>query len=139
MSNPQSQDDLQAVVNVLLSQLKQQGKAVKLPTPQTWVERHLSAPKSLPEILWRICWLLVVPAIAFRLWLPISDWCWFNGYPLVTIAVWVGALGLYGLTYHFAVNTPTSNPLRRLIDIQFSLPLAVVWFLLCWEFLSHGR
>lgn len=139
MSQPQSQDDLQAVVNVLLSQLKQQGKATKLPTPQTWVERAFSAPKSFPEILWRICWLLVVPAIAFRLWLPLSDWCWFNGYPIVTIAVWVAGLGLYWLTYHFAVNTPTSNQLRRLIDVQFALPLAVVWFLLCWEVLSHAR
>lgn len=139
MSQPQSQDDLQAVVNVLLSQLKQQGKGTKLPATQTWVERHLAAPKSFPEILWRICWLLIVPAIAFRLWLPLSDWCWFNGYPIVTISVWVGVLGLYWLTYHFAVNTPTSNKMQRLVDIQFALPLAVVWFLLCWEVLSSGR
>ncbi len=38
----------------------------------------------------------------------------------------------------FTINTPAAHAMRRLIDIQFALPLAVVWFLLCWEILSHG-
>ena len=138
-NQPHSQDDIQAVVNTLLTQLKQQSAPTKTPQPQSWVERHLSAPKSLSEVIWRLSWLLVVPGIFIRLWLPLSDWCWVNGLPIITIFVWLTLALVYLLFYHFAVNTPTSKAMRGLLDVQFAIPPAVVWFVLCWEFLNHGK
>ena len=140
MSNsPQSTDDLQAVINALVGQLKQQGKPTKVPPKNTWVQKHFAAPKSLEAVIWRACWLFVVPAIAARLWLPVADWCFSNGYPLVTLIGSLSAAIAWYLLYLFAINSEGAKGIEKLVEMQFTIPSAVVFFVLAWEILKNGR
>lgn len=129
------QQDLETVVNALLKGIKQQpiSKEVKRPT---WIEHRFGVPKSGEEVLWRICWLVVIPAVFILCYLPIADWCWFNGFPMVTILVSLAIALVYYGVYLFATNS--AGNLHRLVDVQFAIPPATVFFILCYEVLSRG-
>lgn len=133
-----STEDFQMVINALLGQIKQQNKPAKIPPKNTWVQKHFAAPKSLEAVIWRGCWMLVIPAIAARLWLPIADWCFFNGYPLVTLVGSLGAGIIWYLLYLFAVNSEGAQDIQKLVEMQFTIPAATVFFVIAWETLSHG-
>lgn len=129
------QQDLEAVVNALLKGIKQQPTKTEVKQP-TWIEHRFGVPKSGEEILWRICWLVVIPAVFTLCYLPIADWCWYNGYPLITILVGlVIAIG-YWLVGQFAINA--AGKLERLVEIQIAIPPATVFFIVVWEVLSRG-
>jgi len=129
------QQDLEAVVNALLKGIKQQPIKHDVKRP-TWIERRFGVPKSGEEVLWRFCWLVVVPALFTLCYLPIADWCWFNGFPVVTILVSLGIGLVYWIVYLFAVNS--AEKLQRLVDVQFAIPPATVFFIIVWEVLSRG-
>ena len=137
-NQPPSTEDLQAVVNALLGQLKHQNRPTKTPSQTTWVQRHFAAPKSLAAIIWRSCWLLVIPAISARLYLPAADWCFSNGYPLITLLSSVGAAIAWYLLYLFTIHSEGAKDIQKLIEMQFTIPSAVVFFVIAWETLSHG-
>jgi hypothetical protein len=138
MNKNQSTEDLQTVVNALLGQLKQQNRPTKTPTKSTWIDRNFAAPKSLEAVIWRGCWLIVVPALLTRLWLPIADWCWVNGYPLVTLVVTGGVLLFWYLLYLFTLNSEGAKNMQKLVELQFTIPTAVAFFVFAWETLNHG-
>lgn len=136
MSNPQSNQDLEAVINALLSQLRQQPTK---PTQTTlWAERHFALPTSLEEVFWRACWLLVTPAIAAKLSMPVMQWCWRDGYPWLTITgLCAAGLGYY-LVYLFALHSAANKGLQRLVNVQMALPPLSVIGLFTLEVMQHG-
>lgn len=131
----QHNQDLATVVKALLKSIKQQpiSKEVKSPT---WIDHRFGMPKSGEEVLWRICWLVVIPAVFTLCYLPISDWCWFNGFPMVTILVTLAIGVIYWAVYLFAANA--AGNLSKVVDFQFAIPPATVFFIICWEVLSRG-
>ena len=135
---PTNVEALEATINTLVSQLKQQPKTAKLPESKNWVERHFSSPTSFEAVIWRLCWLTVIPGIFTLLWMPLSRWLWINGYPLPVVLVVLSVAILYPLLYHFAKLATPDRQLERLIDLQFSIPAATVFFIYAWEFLKHG-
>lgn len=134
MSN--SNQDLETVVNALLKAVKQQPPIKTEVKRPTWVERRFGVPKSGEEVLWRLTWLIAIPAIATLCYLPIADWCWFNGLPWLTILVSVSILLIYWAMAQLAIQS--AGNLERLVEIQVCIPVAVVFFILMWETLAHG-
>jgi hypothetical protein len=133
---PQPNQDLEAVVNALLDQLRQYPTK---PTQATlWAERHFALPTSPEEVLWRGCWLLVAPAISALLAIPVAQWCWTQGYPWITVVGLCVAGLFYYLVYLFAFHSATSRSLQRLVDIQLALPPLTVSGLFFLEVLRHG-
>jgi len=130
------QQDLEAVVNALLKGIRQQPTRTEVKRP-TWVEQWFGIPKSATEVLWRSCWLIVVPALFTLCYLPIADWCWFNGLPMITILVTLAIALVYWLIAQFAIRS--AGKLDRLVELQVSIPPATVFFMLVWEWLSHGN
>ena len=133
MSNPQSDPNLEAVVNALLKQIKQQPVKTEVPVP-SWIEHRFGIPKTGEEVLWRFSWLFVVPGILTLVLLPAFDWLFFNGFPWIVL-LFVGGLSVaYGLTYWLTVQA--APKLQSLLDVQFGIPLCVIFFVVVWEFLS---
>ncbi len=129
------QQDLETVVNALLKGIKSQ--PTKTPVKHiTWIEKRFGLPKSGEEVLWRICWLMVVPAIIFNVWMPIARWCFVNGLPMVPILVTVVSVVLYGLIAQMTVNAAGEH--SGLVELQLNIPLGVIFFLFVWELLSHA-
>lgn len=135
---PTNVEALEATINTLVSQLKSQPKSAKLPQQQDWVERHFSSPSSFEAVIWRLCWLTVIPGIFTLLWMPLSRWLWTSGYPLPVLLVCLSLGILYPLLYHFAKLAMHDRKLERLIDLQFTIPAVTVFFIYVWEFLKHG-
>lgn len=135
MSQQQHQQDMEAIVNALLRQIKQQPVKTDIQQP-TWVEKRLGAPKSAEEILWRFAWLVCVPAIATLLSIPVAVWLWTNGYPMVPIAAIASVLLIYWFVYQFAVNE--SGKLQTLVEMQLCIPVATAFFIVAYEVLKHG-
>lgn len=129
------QQDMEAVVNALLKSIKQQPtkKEVK---HSTWVEKRFGIPKSGEEVLWRVCWLIVIPAVFYLCWSPIAAWCLYNGFPMISILGTLAIALVYCALYLFAINS--ADKLQRLVEIQFMIPPATVWFLFVWEWISRG-
>lgn len=134
MSNePESDQQLTAVVAALLKQLKQPPVTKELKVPG-WVEKRFGIPQSGEEVLWRLAWLVAIPAIATLMTLPVLDWLWGNGFPWIVLLTCL-ALGLvYWAIYYYASHAAAK--LRSLVDVQFAIPLAVIWFVIVWETIS---
>lgn len=137
MSNQQDkyQEDMQTIVNALLRQIKQQPVKTDIQQP-TWVEKRLGLPQSGEEILWRLAWLVCVPAIATLLCIPIASWLWMNGYPMIPILVIGAVLAIYFVVYQFACHQ--SGKLQPLVEFQLCTPVAVSFFVVAYEVLKHG-
>lgn len=129
------QQDLETVVNALLKGIKSQPTKTQV-KHVAWVEKHFGLPKSGEEILWRVCWLMVIPAILITAWMPIAHWCFINGLPMVPILVTVIALLIYGLVGRLIILTSEQH--TSLIQLQLQIPLAVMFFVFVWELLRHG-
>lgn len=126
----QNNQDLETIVNALLKGIKQQPLKTEVKQP-TWIENHFGVPKSGEEILWRICWLFIVPAIVALIYLQVGDWAWRNGLPLVTILTLVAILTVFWIVYQFASNSAGS--LQKLVDLQFLIIAASAWFTIVFE------
>lgn len=128
---------VEATINSLLTRLKQPPAKVKN-HEKSWVEHYFSAPRSAEAIIWRFCWLAVVPAIVALVFIPIGQWCFVNYLPWIPL-LFLGITGVgYWLFYCFAHHTAGSQGLKRLIDVQMSIPPSVWCLLLFLEVVKHG-
>lgn len=133
MSN--QHQDMEAIVNALLRQIKQQPVKTDIQQP-SWVEKRFGVPSSGEEILWRFAWLTVMPAISTLLLMPVASWLFMNGYPMIPIVAIAGFLFLYWFVYTFAVRA--SGKLQQLVEIQFCIPVSISFFIVAYEVLRHG-
>lgn len=128
-------EDLQVVLNTLLKQVKTQPTKTEV-KQATWIDRRFGMPKSAEEALWRVCWLVVVPAVFTLCYLPIADWLFYNDYPWLTILLSVAIGLIYWGVAQFAIRS--AGNLERLVEWQLYVPPSVVFFLIVWEILSRG-
>ncbi len=133
MSKTPPQQDMEGIVNALLKHIKQQPVSKDIKQPN-WVERRFGVPQSGEEVLWRIAWLVAIPAIITSLLIPIAIWVWLNLMPMVVIIAIAAGLFIYWLIYQFAVSH--SGNLQTLVEIQFCIPVWIAFLVVAWEFLK---
>lgn len=97
-----------------------------------WVEKHFGIPDRPEDILWRFAWLVIVPAIATLIYLPLSDWLWKTGQGAL---MWVGTAAIAGicLFYAYVVSRAADEKLKSLVEIQLFIPWLTVLVVMVWQ------
>lgn len=134
-ANPQSNNLSQLFISVLQESVRQQ--PIKPVQSSTWLDDRFGLPSNAEDILWRLSWLFAIPAVIGLVMLSISEFLWFNGYPLVVILVSVASALLYWGFWMVALSTPCQTP-KNLIRLQLSVPVLTLWFVIVWEVISRG-
>jgi hypothetical protein len=132
---PQTTNLGQLFISVLQESVKQQ--PIKPVQSSTWLDERFGLPSNAEDILWRLSWLFAVPAISALVMLPISQFLWFNGFPMVVILLSVATALLYWALWMVAMGTPCQTP-KNLIRLQLSVPVLTIWFVILWEVMTRG-
>lgn len=100
-----------------------------------WVEKHFGIPDRPEDILWRFAWLVIVPAIATLVYMPLSNWLWQTGQGLL---MWVGTLAIAFclLFYAFVVSRAADAKLKPLVNLQLFIPWFTVLVVMIWHGVS---
>lgn len=97
-----------------------------------WVEKHFGIPDRPEDILWRFAWLVMVPAIATLIYMPLSNWLWQGGQGTL---MWVGTTAIVGiyLFYAYVVSRAADAKLKPLVEVQIIIPWLVVLVVMVWQ------
>jgi hypothetical protein len=132
---PQGNNLGQLFISVLQESVRQQ--PVKPVQPSTWLDERLGLPSNAEDILWRISWLFAVPAVISLILVPVAQWLWLNGYPIVVMLVGATSALVYWALWMVALATPCQTP-KNLIRLQLSAPVLTIWFVIVWEVMTCG-
>lgn len=135
MQEQQQQFDIKAFTDHLVEQIRQPASP-KIPKEPTWAEKKLGTPKSFEEVLWRLCWLMVVPGIITIVLLPCLIWLYHNYYPWASLLILSSICVGYYLFYLFNAGSGKNKQQRLLIDIQLATPPGVFAFMCFYSLLK---
>ncbi len=119
------------LLSLLLQNLKMPVHKTEVKQPN-WIDRHFGLPNNPEDLLWRFCWLVVVPAMATLVYLPLSHWLWAMGQgALMTIS----SLAIAGclLFFSYFVLHSVDPKLRPLVNLQLFIPWLTVLIVMIWQ------
>jgi hypothetical protein len=119
------------LLNLLLQGLKMPVQKTEVKQPH-WVDKHFGIPSNPEDVLWRFCWLVIVPAMATLIYLPLSHWLWQMGQGAL-MSVTSLAIASCLLFFSYFVLSAADPKLRPLVNLQLFIPWFTVLVVMIWQ------
>lgn len=119
------------LLNLLLQGLKMPVQKTEVKQPH-WVDLQFGIPDNPEDVLWRFCWLVVVPAMATLVYLPLSHWLWANGQGMLMAVTSLAIAGCLLFFSYFVLNSADPK-LRPLVNLQLFIPWLTVLVVMIWQ------